>query len=137
MGRLPINVMDCRTFEEQISEYLDGVLAKQEAAPFRAHLLQCRACRALLDDVKCAVSEFKIDDGIEPSPLLESSLCTIASAHAPFDCAAFEALIEKLALTDQDMFEQDGESYPRREAIARVQEAARALTDAHRRSSHS
>jgi predicted anti-sigma-YlaC factor YlaD len=85
--------MDCRTFEEQISEYLDGALAKQEAAPFRAHLLQCRACRALLDDVKCAVSEFKTDDGIEPSPMLESSLCTIASAHAPFDCAAFEALI--------------------------------------------
>jgi anti-sigma factor RsiW len=85
--------MDCRTFEEQISEYLDGTLAKQEAPQFRAHALQCRACRALLDDVKCAVSDFKADDEIEPSPLLESSLYTIASTHAPFDCLAFEALI--------------------------------------------
>src|ERR1043166_559234 len=85
--------MDCRTFEEQISEYLDGTLAKQEAPPFRAHALQCRACRALMDDVKNAVSEFKADDEIAPSPLLESSLYTIASTHAPFDCLAFEALI--------------------------------------------
>lgn len=93
VGLRPKNVMDCRTFEEQISEYLDGALAKPEAMPFRAHSLQCRACRALLDDVKCTVSEFKAADEIAPSPLLESSLYTIASTHAPFDCAAFEALI--------------------------------------------
>lgn len=85
--------MDCRTFEEQISEYLDGTLAKQEAPLFRAHALQCRTCRALLDEVKSAVREFKATDEIDTPPLLEASLCTIASAHAPFDCPAFAELI--------------------------------------------
>jgi len=95
--------MDCRRFEEQISEYLDGALAKSDATLFREHSLQCRACRSLLDEVKGAVDDCKIDDALAVSPLLESALITIAceqsgskqadSKQSGTDCFAFEELI--------------------------------------------
>src|SRR6185503_1997265 len=90
--------MDCRRFEEQISEYLDGALAKSDATLFREHSLQCRACRSLLDEVKGAVDDCKMDDALAVSPLLESALITIAGEQAGTeqsgsDCFAFEELI--------------------------------------------
>ncbi|MFL6214303.1 MAG: anti-sigma factor family protein [Blastocatellia bacterium] len=85
--------MQCSHFEEQLSDYLDGTLAKGEGVEFRAHALQCRACRALMDEVKGALNECRHDDAVEIPSMLESSLLTIAEHHRAFDCVAFEELI--------------------------------------------
>jgi anti-sigma factor RsiW len=90
-ARLYIFKMDCRKFEEQISEYLDGLLAKNEASRFAAHSLQCRACRSLMDDIKGALYDAK--EPIEASDNFENVLLSVQDRYAPLSCAAFEALI--------------------------------------------
>jgi len=47
--------MDCNRFEDALSDYLDGFLAPGDATLFRAHALQCRECRSLMDGVKAAI----------------------------------------------------------------------------------
>lgn len=85
--------MQCSRFEEQLSDYLDSTLAKSEGIEFRSHALQCRACRALMDEVKGALNECHQDDAVEVPLMLESSLLTIAEQHRAFDCADFEEII--------------------------------------------
>lgn len=85
--------MECKSFEENLSEYLDGVISKAEGALFREHALQCRGCRLLLDEVKGALRDCKTDDAAEMPAALESSLLTIAAEHSSFACPAFEDLI--------------------------------------------
>jgi hypothetical protein len=48
--------------------------------------------------------------------------------------AAYEALVEKLVLTNQDTFEDGGQTYLRRESAARIGEAARTLSAAGKKS---
>src|ERR1041385_2599197 len=84
-------MMNCRKFEEQISEYLDGLLPKSAAARFAAHALQCRDCRSLMDDIKGALYDVK-----EPLPVsddLKNVLLSVQDQYAPLSCATFEALI--------------------------------------------
>ena len=85
--------MDCCRFEDQISDYLDGALHSKDATLFREHSLQCRACRSLLDEVKGALHDCKMDDEFDTSPVLESALITIATENAGFGCHAFEEQI--------------------------------------------
>jgi anti-sigma factor RsiW len=83
--------MNCRKFEEQISEYLDGLLPKNEARVLAAHALLCRDCRRLMDDIKGALYDAK--ETLEISPNLEGVLLSVQDKYAPLGCAAFEALI--------------------------------------------
>jgi predicted anti-sigma-YlaC factor YlaD len=86
--------MDCAKFEERISEYLDGVILKADRTVFREHTLKCRACRALLDDIRGALDDCKIDDAIDLPSELETTLMTIAQEEPSlFACRAFEDLI--------------------------------------------
>jgi predicted anti-sigma-YlaC factor YlaD len=57
--------MQCSRFEEQLSDYLDGTLAKSDGAGFREHALSCRACRALMDEIKGALNECRQDDAVD------------------------------------------------------------------------
>ena len=83
--------MNCRKFEEQISEYLDGLLPKNEARIFAAHSLLCRDCRSLMDDIKGALYDAK--ETLEVSHDLEDVLLSVQDKFAPLSCAAFETLI--------------------------------------------
>ncbi|HSO74264.1 MAG TPA: zf-HC2 domain-containing protein [Blastocatellia bacterium] len=85
--------MNCSTFESRISEYLDGLVPKPEADHFREHSLQCRSCRALVDEVRDALGLCKREDELETPAFLEGSLANIAAEHGPMTCSAFEALI--------------------------------------------
>lgn len=44
--------MKCTQARAQIARYLDGELNEAQAAPLRAHLLECPSCRAELQDAK-------------------------------------------------------------------------------------
>ena len=85
--------MQCSQFEEQLSDYLDGALARSDIAQFREHALCCRSCRAIMDEVKGALNECRQDDAVDLPLMLESSLLTIAEEHRVFDCNAFAELI--------------------------------------------
>jgi len=85
--------MDCSKFEEKLSDFFDGLLPKRDASLFRTHALQCRRCRALMDDVKASIGACKRDDELEPPPLLETILTAIPVEHARLECGGFEELI--------------------------------------------
>jgi len=85
--------MNCSTFEAQISDYVDGLLASADSTVFREHLLQCRSCRALLNEVKGAIEDCKSAIVIETTGPLESALLDIPAIHARLDCAGFQDLI--------------------------------------------
>lgn len=85
--------MDCSTFEARISDYLDALLAKPDADQFREHSLQCRSCRALLDEVRNALGLCQREVELDTPAMLEDSLSTILAEHSPMTCSGFEALI--------------------------------------------
>ncbi|MEK6322141.1 MAG: zf-HC2 domain-containing protein [Acidobacteriota bacterium] len=85
--------MDCNRFEEGLSDYFDSLLAPQEVSLFRAHALQCRGCRSLMDDVKAAINVCKQHDELEPPALLEAMLAAIPVEHGALGCSGFEDLI--------------------------------------------
>lgn len=85
--------MDCNKFETLLSSYVDGMLEPSEASLFRAHSLQCRDCRALIDDVRATISECRAQQDIEPPIPLESALEAIPSEHRSLGCEGFEELI--------------------------------------------
>ncbi len=84
--------MDCSKFESALSDYFDGLLEVNDSKMFRAHALQCRACRSLMDDVKTAIGACRYEE-LEPPPLLESTLASIPSQHQRLGCGGFEELI--------------------------------------------
>lgn len=85
--------MDCNRFESVLSDYFDGLLVPGDATLFRAHALQCRACRSLMDDVKAAISACQQQEDLEPPVLLETTLAAIPGEQAALGCNAFEELI--------------------------------------------
>jgi len=85
--------MDCNRFEERLSDFFDGFLPANEAGLFKAHALQCRDCRSLMDDVKGTINDCKISGEIEPPVALEALLTGIPSDHRALACDGFEELI--------------------------------------------
>lgn len=85
--------MDCKDFEEALSDFCDGFLAPEEARLFRSHALQCRDCRALMDDVKESIQACSRKFEWYPSPLLEANLVAIPEEYADLSCNQFEGLI--------------------------------------------
>ncbi|HEX8088108.1 MAG TPA: hypothetical protein VF762_04605 [Blastocatellia bacterium] len=85
--------MDCRKFEDSITDYLDGSLKSPEAIPFLAHSLQCRSCRALLDEVKATLHDCKVPDELAAPSRLEVALLTIVGGDVRSGCMRFEELI--------------------------------------------
>ena len=85
--------MDCSRFENALSDYFDGSLVPADSALFRAHALQCRACRSLMDDVKTAISACQQQNEFEPPSLLEATLAAIPAEHGALGCGRFEELI--------------------------------------------
>jgi predicted anti-sigma-YlaC factor YlaD len=85
--------MDCRKFQEKLGDYFDSSLQPLEAKLFRAHALQCRACRSVMDELKTVINVCKRQDDLEPPVSLEEALAAIPDEHAAFGCRAFEALI--------------------------------------------
>jgi anti-sigma factor RsiW len=85
--------MDCNRFEDALSDYFDGFLAPGDATLFRAHALQCRECRSLMDGVKAAIDACRQQDELEPPVPLQTSLAAIPAEHGALGCDGFEELI--------------------------------------------
>jgi anti-sigma factor RsiW len=85
--------MNCNIFEEKLSDYFDGILAAKDASLFRAHALQCRACRSLMDEVKGSIKICGEQEKLDTPPMLETALMAISREHAVLDCGGFETVI--------------------------------------------
>jgi putative zinc finger protein len=85
--------MNCDTFEEKLSDYFDGFLVARDASLFRAHALQCRGCRSLMDDVKATIQICSEQEKLDMPSMLETALMAISVEHAVLGCEGFEALI--------------------------------------------
>ncbi|MFP5263413.1 MAG: hypothetical protein ACLGJB_16040 [Blastocatellia bacterium] len=85
--------MDCRKFQDSITDYLDGSLKGPDAIPFLSHSLRCRPCRSLLDEVKAALHDCKEVDDMSAPARLEVALFTIAGGDIRPGCLSFEELI--------------------------------------------
>lgn len=87
------NQMDCNKFEERLTDYFDGLLVGRDLSLFRAHTLQCRECRALMDEVKVTLGICGQREELEPPAMLEAILTEIPVEHGALGCIGFEDLI--------------------------------------------
>lgn len=90
--------MECLEFEEQISEYLDGGLARPERRDFAVHLLACKTCHLLFNDIRGVVDSCH---QLKESQMREIALFTdveqrilnATTAGAMLSCRTLDALI--------------------------------------------
>ena len=55
----------CRDAVELMTDYLEGALSPDDRARFEAHLVNCAACTAYLDQMRAAVAtlgELRVED---------------------------------------------------------------------------
>jgi predicted anti-sigma-YlaC factor YlaD len=87
--------MDCAQFEELVSDYLDCGLAPATRRTFAVHLLACRPCHDLFNDVRDAISACGQlrENATSATPSFEQRLLNVTSAGAMLSCRTLDALI--------------------------------------------
>lgn len=90
--------MDCARFEELISDYLDCGMARSERRGFCEHLLACRPCHLLFNDVREVMDgchEWKESQAVETGMGAEFERRIIAATTAGemLSCRTLDALI--------------------------------------------
>ncbi len=90
--------MDCSRFEELIGDYLDCGMARPERRRFCEHLLACRPCHLLFNDVREAIEacrEWKESQTrqIVMGAEVERRIIEATTAGAMLSCRALDALI--------------------------------------------
>jgi len=81
--------MKCTDVRAQIAHYLDDELAEAQAAPLRAHLLECPGCRAELQEAKSLSAWFVAP---EPVPIPSGFAARVAHRAQRGDRGALIAL---------------------------------------------
>jgi predicted anti-sigma-YlaC factor YlaD len=90
--------MNCCTFENHLSDYLETALDSRTKAECAAHRLVCRECRALYTDVRAAmgeVNELSEGDDIAISPVLATRILAATTPGKMLSCGEFDLLIER------------------------------------------
>jgi predicted anti-sigma-YlaC factor YlaD len=90
--------MECGQFEEWISDYLDCVMARPERRLFCEHLLACRPCHMLFNDVREAIDgchEWKVSQMRESATFteVERRIIKATTAGEMLSCRTLDALI--------------------------------------------
>jgi predicted anti-sigma-YlaC factor YlaD len=90
--------MECSRFEELISDYLDCGMARAERRLFCEHLLACRPCHLLFNDVREAIDgcrEWKESQTRESDVFteVERRIINATTAGEMLSCRALDALI--------------------------------------------
>ena len=90
--------MECGQFEELVSDYLDCGMARPERRRFCEHLLACRPCHSLFNDVREVIDgchEWKESQARESATFIEVErrIINATSAGEMLSCRALDALI--------------------------------------------
>lgn len=85
------NIVDCSTFEELLSDYLERTLEAPEQSAMAAHALECPLCHSLLNDVK---STLRVCREMNETPValtrLEAKILSQTAPSATIRCSEFE-----------------------------------------------
>jgi hypothetical protein len=85
--------ISCKGFDSHLAEYIGGGLKQDVRKDMASHSLQCRSCRALLDDVKLKLRDAGRDTEIVTNPHLEAVLELIPECESDLNCSSFEDLV--------------------------------------------
>ena len=80
--------MLCTEFEDRLTDYLEGALPTEGNRDCAEHLLSCRECHALLDEVKFALEACRTP--MEPAAAPADLVARIIARTAAMSCAEFE-----------------------------------------------
>ena len=82
--------MLCSDFENQLSDYLEGVLDTEAHRAFSEHALRCPICHQTLSEVKGTVQACRVAEVPPPTRELEARILQITIPEAALTCAEFE-----------------------------------------------
>lgn len=83
--------MLCTEFEDRLTDYLESALVPDENRECAEHLLSCRECHALLDEVKLTVQACRTPVEPEMAPVgLAARIMARTAPPAPMSCEDFE-----------------------------------------------
>ncbi|QQS48436.1 MAG: zf-HC2 domain-containing protein [Acidobacteriota bacterium] len=90
--------MDCERFEELISEYLDCGMARPERRSFCEHLLACRPCHRLFNDLREVIDschDLKVSQMREIAVFaeVEQKIINATTVGEMLSCRTLDALI--------------------------------------------
>jgi hypothetical protein len=90
-----VETIDCCRFEDQVSDYLDQELDRPSRRAFAEHLLSCRACHSLFDDVRAALETLRGGDwdDLGPSGQIETRVVRATTAGEMLSCQTLDLLI--------------------------------------------
>lgn len=83
--------MDCKAFEERLSDYLEHTVEKDVRKAMAAHSLKCPLCHALMSEVKNAIAACR--KVAEPTPALtrlDARILALTMPEAAINCSEFE-----------------------------------------------
>lgn len=81
--------MLCTEFEDRLTDYLEGALVPENHRDSAAHILSCRDCHALLDEVKLTLQACRTPVEAEPVGL-EARILARVALPAAMTCEEFE-----------------------------------------------
>ncbi|MFL6467858.1 MAG: anti-sigma factor family protein [Pyrinomonadaceae bacterium] len=87
-------MMDCKAFEERLSDYLEHTVEKDIRKTMAAHSLKCPLCHALMNEVKNAIAACR--KIAEPRPALtrlDAQILARTMPAAAINCDEFEAYL--------------------------------------------
>jgi anti-sigma factor RsiW len=89
--------MNCISFQDSISDYLDDSLETRARAEFAAHRLRCTECRSLFGDVRATVGVLNglARESVEEAETLTDRILAATTAGEMLSCSAFDDLIER------------------------------------------
>lgn len=89
-----IAMMDCGHFEELISDYIECGLPRATRRSFAEHLLACRPCHDLFNDVRETLAACRdLRDSATAPAAFEQRIINVTSAGAMLSCRTLDALI--------------------------------------------
>jgi len=87
-------VMDCTTFEERLSDYLEYAVEKDTRKAMSAHALSCPLCHSLMNEVKHAIAAcHQLGEPKAALSRLDAQILARTAPETAIDCEEFEAFL--------------------------------------------
>ena len=94
MNKEQLNIINCSTFEELLTDYLDKTLESTAHKSVASHALSCPLCHSLLNDVKESLEVCrKISAPATPMTRLEARVLSMTMPETAMACDDFEGFL--------------------------------------------
>ncbi|MFN0140652.1 MAG: anti-sigma factor family protein, partial [Pyrinomonadaceae bacterium] len=94
MNKGQVNIINCSTFEELLTDYIDKTLDAPVQRAVAAHALSCPLCHALLNDVKESLEVcHQMSAPASPITRLEARVLSMTMPETALPCEDFESYL--------------------------------------------